>query len=103
MYGLMRARHCGQSVEQNEHHQFHYCGTCKTIGRLYGQLSRLLLNHDTVFLAELLALLAEESALENSDNAYLSYNCLSLPKSEDVIPLPLQLAAAANILLTEFK
>ncbi len=99
----MRARHCGQSVEQSEHHRFHYCGTCKTIGRQYGRRSRLLLNHDTVFLAELLALLSAESARENVDSAYLSYNCLSLPKSEDAAPLPLRLAAAANILLTEFK
>ncbi len=31
-----------------------YCGTCKTMGERYGQKTRLLLNHDTVFLAELL-------------------------------------------------
>src|SRR5215475_12976466 len=103
MYGLMRARHCGQSVEQNDRHRFHYCGTCKTIGRLYGQRSRLLLNHDTVFLAELLTLLSSEPAWENADKAYQSYNCLSLPKSEDATPLPLRLAAAANILLVQFK
>jgi Family of unknown function (DUF5685) len=103
MYGLMRARHCGQSVDQSERHRFHYCGTCKTIGRLYGQRSRLLLNHDTVFLAELLTLLSPDSAQENADKAYHSFNCLSLPKSEDSMPLPLQLAAAANVLLVEFK
>jgi Family of unknown function (DUF5685) len=103
MYGLMRARHCGQSVEQGERHRFHYCGTCKTLGRLYGQRSRLLLNHDAVFLAELLTLLSAESPPRNADKAYLSYNCLSLPRSEDGMPRALQLAAAANILLTEFK
>ena len=31
-----------------------YCGSCKTIGAMYGQRARLLLNHDMVFLAELL-------------------------------------------------
>src|SRR5262245_59099283 len=103
MYGLMRARHCGQSVDQSERHRFHYCGTCKTMGRLYGQRSRLLLNHDAVFLAELLTLLSAESSPRNADKAYLSYNCLSLPGSEEGMPLALQLAAAANILLTEFK
>ena len=103
MYGLMRARHCGQSVEQSERHRFHYCGTCKTMGRLYGQRSRLLLNHDAVFLAELLTLLSAESPSWNADKAYLSYNCLSLPGSEDGMPRALQLAAASNILLTEFK
>jgi len=73
------------------------------MGRLYGQRSRLLLNHDAVFLAELLTLLSAESSPWNADNAYLSYNCLSLPGSEDGMPRALQLAAAANILLTEFK
>ncbi|HEX5080624.1 MAG TPA: DUF5685 family protein, partial [Blastocatellia bacterium] len=109
MYGLMRARHCRQSPEQSDHHRFHYCGACKTMGRLYGQRSRLLLNHDAVFLAELLTLLSVEPTAPamptvlNVDKAYLSYNCLSLPKSEDGMPRALQLAAAANILLTEFK
>jgi hypothetical protein len=73
------------------------------MGRLYGQRSRMLLNHDAVFLAELLTLLSPESPSWNVDKAYLSYNCLSLPRSEDDMPRALQLAAAANILLTEFK
>jgi hypothetical protein len=103
MYGVMRARHCGQSAEQSERHRFHYCGTCKTMGRLYGQRSRMLLNHDAVFLAELLTLLSPESPSWNVDKAYLSYNCLSVPGSEDGMPRALQLAAASNILLTEFK
>jgi hypothetical protein len=103
MYGLMRARHCGQNIEQSERHRFHYCGTCKTLGRLYGQRSRLLLNHDAVFLAELLTLLSAEPSQWSADKAYLSYNCLSLPSSEGGMPQALQLSAAANILLTEFK
>src|SRR5262245_12455480 len=103
MYGLMRARHCGQSVEQSERHRLQYCGTCKTMGRLYGQRSRLLLNHDAVFLAELLTLLSAESSPWKADKAYLSYNCLSLPESEEGMPRALQLAAADTILLTEFK
>jgi hypothetical protein len=73
------------------------------MGRLYGQRSRMLLNHDAVFLAELLTLLSPESPSWNVDKAYLSYNCLSLPGSEDGMPRALQLAAASNILLTEFK
>jgi hypothetical protein len=103
MYGLMRARHCGQSFEQSEFHRLHYCGTCKTMGRLYNQRARLLLNHDVVFLAELLTLLSAEPPPWRADKAYLSYNCLSLPRSEEDMPRSLQLAAAANILLTEFK
>jgi Family of unknown function (DUF5685) len=103
MYGLMRARHCALSIEQSERHRFHYCGTCKTIGRLYGHRARLLLNHDAVFLAELLSFLSVEPSPRNADKAFHSYNCLSLPKSYDKIPLALQWAAAANLMLARFK
>jgi Family of unknown function (DUF5685) len=103
MYGLMRARHCALTIEQSERHRFHYCGTCKTVGRLYGQRARLLLNHDAVFLAELLTLFSVEPPPRNADKAYLSYNCLSLPKSEGEIPVALQWAAAANLMLARFK
>lgn len=42
--------------------QLHYCGACKTIGRQYGHKSRMLLNYDAVFLAELLTELGGEDA-----------------------------------------
>jgi hypothetical protein len=100
MFGLMRAKTCGMSAEEKRFRRLHYCGTCKTIGSLYGQKSRFLLNHDTVFLAEFLSSLSDEK-VQNWQNAYQSYNCLSLPKTE--MPLPLQFAATANLVLTEFK
>jgi hypothetical protein len=76
-----------------------YCGTCKTMGVRYGQKSRLLLNHDTVFLAELLL---EYAGAPQWSTAYRSFNCLSMPKGEDV-PLPLDFAAAATIVLAHFR
>jgi hypothetical protein len=100
MFGLMRAKKCGMSAEEKHFRRLHYCGTCKTIGSLYGQKSRFLLNHDTVFLAEILTSLGDENA-SDWQSAYQSYNCLNLPKSE--MPLPLEFAATANIILAEFK
>jgi hypothetical protein len=76
-----------------------YCGTCKTLGSLYGQRSRLLLNHDTVFLAELLM---EQSGQPEWNRAYRSFNCLTLPKSEDAMPLALQYAATAAVAIAHF-
>ncbi|HEX9963023.1 MAG TPA: DUF5685 family protein [Pyrinomonadaceae bacterium] len=96
----MRAKKCGMSVDEKHFRRLHYCGTCKTIGSLYGQKSRLLLNHDTVFLAEILTSLGDENA-RDWQSAYQSHNCLSLPESE--MPLPLEFAATANIILAEFK
>ncbi|MBS1796691.1 MAG: hypothetical protein JSS81_22865 [Acidobacteria bacterium] len=100
MFGLMRAKKCGMSDEEKRFRRLNYCGTCKTIGRLYGSKSRFLLNHDTVFLAELLSALSGEDPA-GWTNAYQSFNCLRLPASE--MPFALEFAATANLILTEFK
>lgn len=100
MFGLMRAKTCGMTAEEKNFRRLHYCGTCKTIGSLYGQKSRFLLNHDTVFLAEILTSLSGEE-VQTWQKSYQSYNCLSLPKNE--IPISLQFAATANVILAEFK
>ena len=100
MFGLMRAKKCGMSDDEKEFRRLNYCGTCKTIGSLYGQKSRLLLNHDTVFLAEILSALSGEN-VRDWQRSYQSYNCLNLPQSE--MPVSLQFAATANVILSEFK
>ncbi|MDQ6701307.1 MAG: DUF5685 family protein [Acidobacteriota bacterium] len=81
--------------------QLHYCGTCKTMGRQYGHKSRPMLNHDAVFLAELLTQLAGED-VEAWGGAYQSRNCVRLPGKEEM-PVVLRYAAAANVLLSEYK
>src|SRR5581483_1769387 len=101
MYGLMKARSCQQTTEQRATRRLHYCGTCKTIGWMYGQRARWLLNHDTVFLAELLSFLAERETTWGA--AYQSYNCLARPADQAELSLVLQYAATANVVLTEFK
>jgi len=100
MFGLMRAKKCGMTTEEKEFRRLNYCGTCKTIGSLYGQKSRFLLNYDTVFLAEILSALSGEN-VSDWQKSYQSFNCLNLPKSE--MPKSLQFAATTNIILTEFK
>ncbi len=100
MFGLMRAKKCGMSADERHFRRLNYCGTCKTIGSAYSAKARLLLNHDTVFLAEILTALRGES-VDEWQRSYQSFNCLSLPKES--IPASLGWAAAANVILTEFK
>ncbi|MEZ5427847.1 MAG: DUF5685 family protein [Pyrinomonadaceae bacterium] len=100
MFGLMRAKKCGMSAEEKHFRRLNYCGTCKAIGSLYGQRSRLLLNHDTVFLAEILTALSR-SDVRRWPDSFQSYNCLNLPPDE--IPLPLEFAATVNLILVRFK
>src|SRR5438874_10493879 len=100
MFGLMRAKNCGMSTDERRFRRLNYCGTCKTIGSRYSAKSRMVLNHDIVFLAEVLSALSGED-VTNWDKSYQSFNCLSLPKGS--IPGSLEFAAAANIILTMFK
>ena len=74
-----------------------YCGTCKTLGVRYGQRSRLLLNHDMVFLAELLMLYSREPEWTP---AYHSYNCCAKPK--EIFPI-LDYVAAATVVIAHYR
>lgn len=95
-------RRCGGSCgTDKENYRLHYCGTCKSIGSIYGQKSRILLNFDAVFLSELLSALSSENTHE-WQKGYQSHNCFSkIDKTE--IPLVLQYSAAVNVFLTELK
>ena len=87
MFGLMKAKTCSLPEELKHHRRLHYCGTCKTMGSLYGQKTRTLLNHDTVFLAEVLtAISTDNESLREWHQAYQSFNCLTLPKSTAAMP-----------------
>jgi hypothetical protein len=75
-----------------------YCGTCKTMGALYGQRTRLLLNHDAVFLAELMI---SHTAEPDWSPAYRSFNCASVPRENR--PVALEFAATAAVTMAHFK
>jgi len=77
-----------------------YCGTCKTLGAMYGPRSRLLLNHDVAFLAEVLLDLAGAPL---AGTAYRSFNCLTLPKKREDVPVVMQYAAAVTVALAHFR
>src|ERR1035441_1389454 len=83
MFGLMKRAH-----------RLAYCGSCKTIGAMYGQRARLLLNHDMVFLAELLLGEPEWGP------AHRSFNCMAMPREH---PRALQYAATAAVVLAHFQ
>lgn len=102
MFGLMKPRSC--NGDKKLPHRLNYCGTCKTMGRLYGQKSRFLLNHDTVFLSELLSVISNNVESPNYwSKTYHSYNCFSLPQNNEEMPIELQFAATATVILTSYK
>lgn len=98
MFGLLQHN----NLNKENHYAFRqsYCGTCKTMGKIYGQKERFLLNNDVVFLSELLAQInnCEE------DFKYIKINtCFNLPKNQKNIPNFLKYSAAVNILLGYYK
>ncbi len=88
-------------ADQHDWYRMHYCGTCKSIGSIYGQRSRILLNFDCVFLAELLSLI-QEAETNQWDPKLSVNNCFSVPET-DALPISLQFAADMNLILAEMK
>lgn len=104
MFGLMQFSKESPKELPRQHQRLHYCGVCKAMGRLYGQRTRMALNYDAIYLSELLTFLGEGrlNYQQEWSPALLSYNCLRLPKSED-LPISLQYAAAVNVLFSGIK
>lgn len=98
MFGLMKYTGSCLPRDARRAQQTRYCGTCKSMGRLFGQSARATLNHDAVFLGELLLAL-EPAPL--SAPAFTPRRCFILPKADE-IPPALAYAAAANVVLAEF-
>ncbi len=104
MFGIMRPKNtCSKEPSESyNHHRMHYCGVCKVIGKTYDQKSRMLLNYDTVFMAEPLSQLSKEKLTDWETPLQRSNHCFNLPKNEEV-PASLAYAAAASLLLSELK
>ena len=98
MFGLLTYK----KVTQDQYNQFrlNYCGTCKTIGKIYGHRERFFLNFDTVFLSELL------DAVIKDDNKFKHIKpntCFSLPQDISQIPFFLKYTASVNVMLAYYK
>lgn len=61
MLGYVKIDKGELKVREYEVYTGYYCGVCKSIGRRYGQLPRMVLSYDAAFLAILLASLNDES------------------------------------------
>lgn len=100
MFGLMKNTGCTKADQQNWYRK-HYCGTCKAIGSQYGHRSRMLLNFDCVFLAELLSLI-QEADTRLWHEKLSPRSCFAIPAADE-LPLSLQYAADINLIFAEMK
>ncbi|MGI6031441.1 MAG: DUF5685 family protein [Eubacteriales bacterium] len=67
-------------VREFEEYRGVYCGLCKTIGKQYGQLPRMFLSYDYVFLSLLL-----QAAGQNQDNELKPCRCMLHPTQKRLI------------------
>lgn len=105
MFGLMRPeKSCSQQHEHStyHHHRQHYCGTCKAIGQQYGHKSRLLLNFDSVFLAELMSDLYKTNTKDWETALQSTNTCFTMPEAS-TLPFELAYPATASVLLGTLK
>ncbi len=60
MQGYVVAEKSELKMYEYEIYSAYYCGICKSVGQRYGQIPRLTLNYDTVFLALTLSAISED-------------------------------------------
>ncbi|MEO0469605.1 MAG: DUF5685 family protein [Bacteroidota bacterium] len=100
MFGIARMLPT-TNQDQKEQFRLHYCGNCKSIGRLYSQKARFFTNFDVTLLSEMLSGLSSNQR-ENWQESFKSWNCFDLPKTEEV-PAHLQYTAGVSVLLADLK
>jgi Na+-transporting methylmalonyl-CoA/oxaloacetate decarboxylase gamma subunit len=103
MFGLMRPQKSCHHSGQKSVARMHYCGTCKTIGQEFGHKSRMSLNYDAVFLAELLTSLSDQSPNQWNNALQASNKCFTMPRQNEKSPAALRYAAASNVFLAALK
>jgi len=100
MQGYVIAEKSELKMYEYDIYSAYYCGICKSIGRRYGQIPRLTLNYDAVFLAMLLSAIIEERTLMQKEH------CLVHPIKKKYIMRnsdAIDYAADAMLLLAYYK
>ncbi len=80
-------------VKEAELYKAYYCGICKSIGKRYGQLPRMVLSYDAAFLAIILDSIYEESEYLNRER------CIANPFKKKAIAYNEAIDFAGDIML----
>lgn len=99
MFGYVRARWDTLPEEAAENYRAVYCGLCRTMGKKYGQFSRLFLNYDLTLLAMLL--MGPEEALCAACRACPRHPIQGRPACQG--GQWLDIAAGESVILTYWK
>ena len=81
-------------LREFEVYNAYYCAICHSIRDRYGQLPRLLLSYDSVFLAMII------SALDSSDDQISTFRCLTHPtRKRNIVSCTPEIDYAADVLI----
>lgn len=94
MLGYIKPDKPELKIKEFELYSGYYCGICKSIARRYGQIPRLVLNYDSVFLAILIAGM-------HSDSEYIKFErcIIHASKKRTIVYDSKEIDYAADILL----
>lgn len=93
MLGYVTADKPELKMREFEQYTGYYCGVCKSIGRRYGQLPRMVLSYDAAFLALLLA------GLQSEEDEPRSEHCIIHPIKKKTIVSNEAIDYAADVML----
>ncbi len=93
MLGYVTADKPELKMREFEVYNGYYCGVCKSIGRRYGQLPRMVLSYDAAFLALLLA------SLERQEDRPSREHCMVHPIKKKTIVQNHAIDYAADVML----
>ncbi len=93
MLGYVTADKPELKMREFEVYSGYYCGVCKSIGRRYGQLPRMVLSYDAAFLALLLA------GLQKQDDQPSREHCIIHPIKKKTIVQNEAIDYAADVML----
>ncbi|MCF0120394.1 MAG: hypothetical protein HUJ65_02040, partial [Oscillospiraceae bacterium] len=99
MLGYVKIDKGELKVREYEQYTGYYCGVCKSIGRRYGQLPRMVLSYDAAFLAIVL------SALEESPDELSQEHCIAhwIQKKPVIRNAAVDYAADVMLILAWYK
>lgn len=100
MFGYVTPCKMELKIKEYEKFKAYYCGLCKSIKKIFGELPRLTINYDMTFLAILL------DSLKDEKNTYKKERCIVHPIKKKIIITSneaIDYAAFFNISLSYYK
>ncbi len=93
MLGYVTAYRPEMKVKEAELYKAYYCGICKSIGKRYGQIPRMVLSYDAAFLAIIL------SSITDKNETLTREVCIANPFKKKAVAYDMAIDYSADVML----